>query len=266
MSDKIKISDVAAEIGSTPKEVITKAAEIEFDLKSAQSNVSMEEAGVILEYIQNGTIPEAVKKARAKKEADEKKKAEAALKAEQDAIKQAEEALAKEKSQAQAAASKEAKEAEAKQAPAPKEENITPPAPKAEAPKTVTSQTETTPASEPSQEQPKKPALQIKRSKQITENQQEEQKAHNREKKKKVVKKAPAKPSSTVVKSKITMDVSFHSDVDTEHESTNMLMPDFDAREDILKKLDRSNQTLNKNVRNNKKPRANPFPRQASGP
>lgn len=73
---KVKIMDIANEMGYPNKEVIQKANELGLDVKVANSSVSEEEAAGIYEYIQTGIIPEIFKaKLEAKKAPAPKKEA-----------------------------------------------------------------------------------------------------------------------------------------------------------------------------------------------
>lgn len=73
---KVKIMDIANEMGYPNKEVIQKANELGLDVKVANSSVSEEEAAGIYEYIQTGIIPEIFKtKLDAKKAPVPKKEA-----------------------------------------------------------------------------------------------------------------------------------------------------------------------------------------------
>ncbi|QFR49539.1 translation initiation factor IF-2 [Sulfurimonas lithotrophica] len=75
MIDKVRVHEVATEMGIASKDVINKATEMGLVVKSAQSTVSMEDAEKIMNYIMNGDTPEpkkdAKKPAKAKK-AEEK--------------------------------------------------------------------------------------------------------------------------------------------------------------------------------------------------
>ena len=66
--DKVRIREIADELGLKSKDVIQKAAEIGIKVKSPSSGVTLEEAEKITEYIMNGTPPEPPKKEPPKKE------------------------------------------------------------------------------------------------------------------------------------------------------------------------------------------------------
>ncbi|MDX1294895.1 MAG: translation initiation factor IF-2, partial [Sulfurimonadaceae bacterium] len=77
MSDKVRVHEIAKELGIASKEVVDKASAMGLSVKTASSSVSMEEAEKIMNYIMNGPAPEPapkpkiVKKAAAKPEAEE---------------------------------------------------------------------------------------------------------------------------------------------------------------------------------------------------
>jgi translation initiation factor IF-2 len=69
MIDKVRVHEVATELGIASKDVIGKATEMGLVVKSAQSTVSMEDAEKIMNYIMNGDAPKQEKKpTKAKKE------------------------------------------------------------------------------------------------------------------------------------------------------------------------------------------------------
>jgi len=70
MIDKVRVHEVATELGIASKDVIGKATEMGLVVKSAQSTVSMEDAEKIMNYIMNGDAPkqEEKKPTKAKKE------------------------------------------------------------------------------------------------------------------------------------------------------------------------------------------------------
>ena len=55
--DKVKIQDVAAEVGLSNAEVLDKAIELGFAAKVASSSISMENAEVLFNYIVTGELP-----------------------------------------------------------------------------------------------------------------------------------------------------------------------------------------------------------------
>lgn len=73
MIDKVRVHEVATELGIASKDVINKATEMGLVVKSAQSTVSMEDAEQIMKYIMNGDTP---KPAKAQKKPAKAKKAE----------------------------------------------------------------------------------------------------------------------------------------------------------------------------------------------
>ncbi len=74
MIDKVRVHEVATELGIASKDVIGKATEMGLVVKSAQSTVSMEDAEKIMNYIMNGDAPkqEEKKQTKAKKQNDQK--------------------------------------------------------------------------------------------------------------------------------------------------------------------------------------------------
>ncbi len=85
MSDKVRVHEIAKELGIASKEVVDKAAAMGLVVKTASSSVSMEEAEKIMNYIMNGAPaepepkPKIIKKAPAKSEAEEAPAAETAV-------------------------------------------------------------------------------------------------------------------------------------------------------------------------------------------
>ena len=71
MIDKVRVHEVATEMGIASKDVINKATEMGIEVKSAQSTVSMEDAEKIMNFIMNGETPapkkEVVKPVKTKK-------------------------------------------------------------------------------------------------------------------------------------------------------------------------------------------------------
>ncbi len=67
MSEKVRVYEVANELGITSKEVAAKAKEIGLEVKSAQSTVSMQEAEGLIHYIMNGVLPKDLEKEDKKK-------------------------------------------------------------------------------------------------------------------------------------------------------------------------------------------------------
>lgn len=74
MSDSVRVYEIADETGSTSTEVIAKAKDLNIELKSPQSTVSFEDAEEIAKYLLSGTSDKLVKKSKAKKAVEEKKK------------------------------------------------------------------------------------------------------------------------------------------------------------------------------------------------
>ena len=61
MSDKVRLHEVAKELGITSKEVVEKAKEIDFAVKTAQSTLTMQEAETLANYIITGIKPASAK-------------------------------------------------------------------------------------------------------------------------------------------------------------------------------------------------------------
>ena len=60
--DKVKIQDIAAEASLSNAELLEKAKALGFDVKAGNSTISMEDAGVLVEYAISGTLPKGFKK------------------------------------------------------------------------------------------------------------------------------------------------------------------------------------------------------------
>jgi len=60
--DKVKIQEVAEEAGLSNTELLDKAKELGFDVKAANSTISLENAGILVEYAISGTLPKGFKK------------------------------------------------------------------------------------------------------------------------------------------------------------------------------------------------------------
>ena len=60
--DKVKIQDIAAEASLSNAELVEKAKALGFDVKAGNSTISMEDAGVLVEYAISGTLPKGFKK------------------------------------------------------------------------------------------------------------------------------------------------------------------------------------------------------------
>ncbi len=55
--DKVKIQEIADEAGLSNGELLDKAKELGFDVKAANSTISMQDAGVLVDYAISGTLP-----------------------------------------------------------------------------------------------------------------------------------------------------------------------------------------------------------------
>ena len=62
MSEKVRVHEVAKELGITSKEVIDKAKEVGLEVKAAQSTMSMQQAEELANFIMNGVMPDTAKK------------------------------------------------------------------------------------------------------------------------------------------------------------------------------------------------------------
>lgn len=62
--DKIRISEIAKELGKTSKEVLQKAQELDFESKTASSSVTTEQAEILYNYILSGINPIAESKTK----------------------------------------------------------------------------------------------------------------------------------------------------------------------------------------------------------
>ncbi len=72
--DKVKIQEIAEEAGLSIGELLDKAKELGFDVKAANSTISMENAGILVDYAISGTLPKGFKKTRAKEKIQDAKK------------------------------------------------------------------------------------------------------------------------------------------------------------------------------------------------
>ncbi len=59
--DKVKISEIAQELGMETKVILSKAVEMDLNVKAANSSVSIEEAGTLMDFIMTGKNPVAKK-------------------------------------------------------------------------------------------------------------------------------------------------------------------------------------------------------------
>jgi translation initiation factor IF-2 len=60
--DKVKIQEIADEAGLSNADLLDKAKELGFDVKAANSTISMENAGILVDYAISGTLPKDFKK------------------------------------------------------------------------------------------------------------------------------------------------------------------------------------------------------------
>jgi len=60
--DKVKIQEIADEAGLSNADLLDKAKELGFDVKAANSTISMESACIHVDYAISGTLPKGFKK------------------------------------------------------------------------------------------------------------------------------------------------------------------------------------------------------------
>jgi len=65
--DKVKIQEIAAEAGLSNGDLLEKAKDLGFDVKAANSTISMEDAGILVDYAISGTLPKSFQKPGEKK-------------------------------------------------------------------------------------------------------------------------------------------------------------------------------------------------------
>ncbi|WP_321778739.1 translation initiation factor IF-2 [Sulfurimonas sp.] len=76
MIEKVKVHEIAKELGIASKDVLKKATDMGLEVKSAQSTVTMEQAEGLANFIMNGEVPSAPTKPAAKVKSDTPKKEE----------------------------------------------------------------------------------------------------------------------------------------------------------------------------------------------
>ncbi|MDA3969402.1 translation initiation factor IF-2 [Helicobacter ibis] len=86
--DKIRISQIAKELGKTSKEILQKAQELGLEAKTASSAVSATEAEELYNYIISGKLPEGKKKAKKETKEKESTKPKKEKKAKKEEVKQ----------------------------------------------------------------------------------------------------------------------------------------------------------------------------------
>jgi translation initiation factor IF-2 len=64
--DKIKILEIAAEAGLSNSELLEKAKELGFNVKAVNSTISVDDAGILVDYAISGKLPSGFKKETAK--------------------------------------------------------------------------------------------------------------------------------------------------------------------------------------------------------
>ncbi|MBT8343453.1 MAG: translation initiation factor IF-2 N-terminal domain-containing protein, partial [Sulfurovum sp.] len=60
--DKVKIQEIADEAGLSNGDLLDKAKALGFDVKAANSTISMEDAGILVDYAISGTLPKGFSK------------------------------------------------------------------------------------------------------------------------------------------------------------------------------------------------------------
>ncbi len=85
---KIKIQEIAAEAGMSNNDLLEKAKELGFDVKVAGSSISFDEAGILMDYVMTGKLPEGFKKPVQKAKKTVVKKSEAKTENPQENIKE----------------------------------------------------------------------------------------------------------------------------------------------------------------------------------
>jgi len=85
--DKVKIQEIADEAGLSNGDLIEKAKELGFDVKAANSTISFDDAGILVDYAISGTLPKGFKKPGDKKKVTVvKKKTQTVTKTEEVAV------------------------------------------------------------------------------------------------------------------------------------------------------------------------------------
>ena len=78
--DKVKIQEIAEEAGLSNGDLLEKAKHLGFDVKAANSTISLNDAGILVDYAISGTLPKDFQKPGAKKNITVVKKKEAVIK------------------------------------------------------------------------------------------------------------------------------------------------------------------------------------------
>jgi len=151
--DKVKIQEIAEEAGLSNGVMLKKAKELGYDVKAANSAISMEEAGVLVEFAISGTLPKGFKKPASKSKITIVKKKEKEEAPTPEATQQAETAQG-EKEKAAVAETPEEKEREAA---ATETESAELEAAEEPAEKQIVSEDAETETAEPKSEEPKRP-------------------------------------------------------------------------------------------------------------
>jgi len=151
--DKVKIQEIAEEAGLSNGVMLKKAKELGYDVKAANSAISMEEAGVLVEFAISGTLPKGFKKPASKSKITIVKKKEKEEAPTPEAPQQVETAQG-EKEKAAVAETPEEKEREAA---ATETESAELEAAEEPAEKQIVSEDAETETAEPKSEEPKRP-------------------------------------------------------------------------------------------------------------
>ncbi|MDQ1244645.1 MAG: translation initiation factor, partial [Campylobacterota bacterium] len=61
MTEKVRVHEIAKELGIASKDVVKKASDMGIDIKSANSSVTMQEAENLMNYIMSGELAQAPK-------------------------------------------------------------------------------------------------------------------------------------------------------------------------------------------------------------
>ncbi|MFT7859871.1 MAG: translation initiation factor IF-2 [Sulfurimonas sp.] len=114
MSEKVRVHEIAKELGITSKDVLEKATKMGMDVKSAQSVVTMEQAEGLANYIMNGEPAEEQSKPAPKPKAKQEPKKEETPKAQEKKTEAEDSKASESKEQKPAQEAKKAPEKEAK--------------------------------------------------------------------------------------------------------------------------------------------------------
>ena len=71
--DKVKIQEIAEEVGVSNGDLLESAKELGFDVKAGNSTISFEDAGILVDYAISGTLPKNWKKVQNQKSKSSRK-------------------------------------------------------------------------------------------------------------------------------------------------------------------------------------------------